>query len=75
MPLNYDSASNFFLLENDKMEFDNGKMYFIDTCKMHTLFNTSNTPFYFVVVNVILSEVPKSFPASVLKSYKKYSIL
>jgi hypothetical protein len=56
MPLNYDSASNFFLLENDKMEFDNGKMYFIDTCKMHTLFNTSNTPFYFVVVNVILSE-------------------
>jgi hypothetical protein len=38
------------------MHFENGKMYFIDTAKMHTLFNANETPFYFVVANVILSE-------------------
>ena len=38
------------------MNFENGKMYFIDTAKMHTLFNADETPFYFVVANVILSE-------------------
>ena len=38
------------------MEFENGRMYFINTSKMHTLFNTGNEPFYFVVCNVILSE-------------------
>jgi hypothetical protein len=38
------------------MEFKNGVMYFIDTAKMHTLFNTNDYPFYFVVANVILSK-------------------
>ena len=56
LPLNYSSSSIFFLLEDSKMNFENGKMYFIDTAKMHTLFNTDETPFYFVVANVILSE-------------------
>jgi hypothetical protein len=56
LPLNYDSMRNFFMLENRKLEFTNGEMYFIDTAKMHTLFNTSVIPFYFVVVNVILTD-------------------
>lgn len=56
LPLNYDSMRNFFMLENRKLEFTNGEMYFIDTAKMHTLFNTNVTPFYFVVVNVILTD-------------------
>ena len=55
LPLNY-SSSRFFLLEDSKMNFENGKMYFIDTAKMHTLFNADEKPFYFVVANVILSE-------------------
>jgi hypothetical protein len=38
------------------MEFKNGVMYFIDTAKMHTLFNTNDYPFYFVVANIILSK-------------------
>ena len=46
----------FFMLEDKKMEFENGKMYFIDTARMHTLFNTREEPFYFVVANVILSQ-------------------
>ena len=56
LPLNYNSQHTFFLLEDKKMQFNNGTMYFIDTAKMHTLFNTSDDPFYFVVVNIILSE-------------------
>ena len=38
------------------MEFKNGVMYFIDTAKMHTVFNTNESPFYFVVANVILTQ-------------------
>jgi hypothetical protein len=56
LPLNYTSNQNFFLLEDSKMEFKNGVMYFIDTAKMHTLFNTNEKPFYFVVANVILTQ-------------------
>ena len=56
LPLNYTSNQNFFLLEDKKMEFKNGVMYFIDTAKMHTLFNTNEKPFYFVVANVILTQ-------------------
>lgn len=56
LPLNYDSQKTFFLLENKKMEFDNGKIYFIDTAKLHTLFHTGDKPFYFVIANVILSQ-------------------
>tara|TARA_B110000977_G_C11040931_1_gene478846 strand:+ start:1220 stop:1840 length:621 start_codon:yes stop_codon:yes gene_type:complete len=64
LPLNYNSVHHFFLLENKKMEFENGQLYFIDTAKMHTLFNTSDTPFYFVAVNVILTQ------ESVIKTLK-----
>ena len=56
LPLNYSSRSTFFMLEDKKMEFKNGQMYFIDTAKMHTLFHCDTTPFYFVVANVILSK-------------------
>lgn len=56
LPLNYDCMRNFFMLENKKLEFTNGEMYFIDTAKIHTLFNTDIHPFYFVVANVILNE-------------------
>lgn len=56
LPLNYSSEQNFFLLEDKKLEFANGKMYFIDTALMHTLFNTNDYPFYFVIANVILSQ-------------------
>ena len=56
LPLNYKNSQNFFLLEDKKIEFKNGVMYFIDTAKMHTLFNTDEYPFYFVVANIILSK-------------------
>jgi hypothetical protein len=56
LPLNYSSEQVVFLLEDKKMEFKNGQMYFINTSKMHTLFNTSEKPFYFLVANVILTQ-------------------
>ena len=56
LPLNYDSRTTFFMLEDKKMEFSNGTMYFIDTAKMHTLFHCADNPFYFVVVNMVLSQ-------------------
>lgn len=56
MPINYSTKSNFFLLEDKKLEFENGKLYFIDTAKMHTVFNTAETPFYFLVTNIVLSQ-------------------
>tara|TARA_B110000238_G_C16052270_1_gene406658 strand:+ start:293 stop:913 length:621 start_codon:yes stop_codon:yes gene_type:complete len=56
LPLTYSSEQHFFLLEDKKMEFKNGEMYFIDTAKMHTLFCTGNNPFYFLVTNVILTQ-------------------
>lgn len=56
LPLTYSSEQNFFLLEDKKIEFSNGKMYFIDTALTHTVFNTDDYPFYFVVANVLLNE-------------------
>lgn len=56
LPLTYRSKQNFFLLEDKKLEFTNGEMYFINTALMHTVFNTDDNPFYFVVANVVLSE-------------------
>lgn len=55
MPLNYNEQV-FFMLEDKRMEFINGSIYFINTAKMHTLFNTDEHPFYFMIANVILSE-------------------
>lgn len=56
IPLTYDTSTNFFMLEDNKLEFERGYMYFIDTAKMHTVFNASDLPWYFVVVNLVLTE-------------------
>ena len=56
LPLNYHSQTTFFMIEDKKMEFNNGTLYFINTSKMHTLFHFANDPFYFVVANIILSK-------------------
>lgn len=55
MSLNYNDQV-FFMLEDKRLEFENGSMYFINTAKMHTLFNADEKPFYFIVSNIILSE-------------------
>lgn len=56
IPITYVSDMNFFMLEDKKLEFEKNRMYFIDTSLMHTVFNASDIPWYFVVVNVELTE-------------------
>lgn len=56
LPLNYDNQRHFFMLEDKKLEFNTGSMYFINTALMHTVFNTDIDPFYFVVINIDISK-------------------
>jgi len=56
LPLNYNNQSHYFMLEDKKLEFNNGVLYFINTALMHTVFNTSTNPFYFMVANVVLDK-------------------
>jgi len=55
LPMTYCSEQNYFMLEEKKLEFNQGQVFFIDTCKTHTVFNASTEPWYFVVMNVALS--------------------
>ena len=56
LPMSYYSPNNFFMLEDKKLEFDAGQIFFIDTCKTHAVFNSSDIPWHFVVINVALSK-------------------
>jgi hypothetical protein len=47
--------NNYFILDERILNFDHGYVYFIDTCKEHTVFTTLNESI-FVVVNVGLTE-------------------
>lgn len=55
-PLTYNNNDNFFILQDKKLEFSANQLYFIDTALMHTVFNASDIPWYFLVVNVHLTE-------------------
>lgn len=56
LPLNYDYKFHFFLIEDKRIHFESGTTHFIDTAKMHTVFNAGEIPFYFIVMNLDLSE-------------------
>jgi len=45
----------FFILDNKILNFDHGCVYFINTCKEHTVFTVSDES-TFIVANIILSE-------------------
>ena len=46
--------NTYFILDNRILNFDHGRLYFINTCKEHTLFTTGNESL-FIVANVILN--------------------
>ena len=46
---------SYFILDNKILNFTVGKVYFINTCKEHTIFTTGEYSL-FVVANIILSE-------------------
>tara|TARA_Y100001935_G_C17124300_1_gene417343 strand:+ start:141 stop:758 length:618 start_codon:yes stop_codon:yes gene_type:complete len=56
MPLRNVNPPQFnFILDGQQLHWDIGRMYFLDTLKMHYLFNTSFTPSYWLVVNVAVN--------------------
>lgn len=52
---NCNPPNNYFILDERILHFDYGHLYFIDTCKEHTVF-TTNGESMFVVVNMGLTE-------------------
>ena len=48
--------SNNFILDGKQLHWDIGRMYFIDTLKMHYLFNSSFTYSYWLIVNVAAND-------------------
>lgn len=52
---NCNPPNNYFILDERILHFDYGHVYFIDTCKEHTVF-TTNGESMFVVVNMGLTE-------------------
>ena len=56
VPLNYSHNGNFFILDNKKIDFTDGQMYFFNECLTHTVFNASMEDWYFIVINVKLTE-------------------
>lgn len=52
---NCNPPNNYFILDERILHFDYGHVYFIDTCKEHTVF-TTNGESMFIVVNVELTE-------------------
>lgn len=45
-----------FLLEEKLLNWEQGKLYFLNTAKEHTLFNNQLEPSYWLVANVLLNE-------------------
>lgn len=52
---NCNPPNNYFVLDDKILHFDHGRLYFLDTCKEHTVF-TTNQSSVFVVANIILNE-------------------
>ena len=57
MPLRNVNPPQFnFILDKEILHWDIGRMYFIDTLKMHYLFNNSFTDSYWLIVNADVND-------------------
>ena len=71
MPLRNVNPPQFnFILDGQQLHWDVGRMYFIDTLKMHYLFNSSFTDSYWLVVNVGINN-EKTIEATMRKFNQK----
>jgi hypothetical protein len=52
---NCNSPKMYFMLEDRVINFQHGRVYFIDTCLEHALFNVSNSDSVFIVLNLALT--------------------
>jgi hypothetical protein len=70
VPLQNVSPPNIsFIVEDKILNLEVGRVYFVDTVKMHYLFNTSEKPTYWIVINV------KTTPESVKKIIRNMVIM
>jgi hypothetical protein len=53
--------SKFFIFEGNKLMLDLGRMYFLNTCKEHIVFNASFQDMIFLVLNIKLCESSAEF--------------
>lgn len=56
-----------FVMEDKIVHWEEGAMYFVDTAKMHYLFNASFEPTYMIVINAILNTTTVDYVLSNLK--------
>ena len=71
MPLRNVNPPQFnFILDGQQLHWDVGRMYFLDTLKMHYLFNSSFTDSYWLVVNVGINN-EKTIEATMRKFNQK----
>jgi len=56
-----------FMLDGSLLHWNIGSVYFVDTAKMHYLFNAGSMPSYLIVANVNLNETTVKYIASNLK--------
>ena len=57
MPLkNCDTPGMTFILQDKVLQWQQGTLYFVDTAKVHYLFNTTPEPAYWLVVNVDVND-------------------
>lgn len=45
-----------FIMDNKVLNWEKGDLYFLDTAKVHSLFNTQTKPSYWLVANINLNE-------------------
>lgn len=53
---NTKSPNSFFILDDKILSLDEGTGYFLNTAKLHTVFNASSFDAYWIIVNVNLNE-------------------
>lgn len=52
---NCNPPHTYFILDHKVLNFEHGRLYFLDTCKEHVVFTSGSTSL-FLVANIILSE-------------------
>lgn len=68
IPLENCNPPSFNFIIDDKIQhWTNGVVYFVDTAKMHYLFNSSMSPSYMIVLNVNLTKDTVNFVTRNLK--------
>jgi len=64
---NMNPPRHSFVLEDKIVHWEEGAMYFVDTARMHYLFNASFEPSYMIVINAILNKITVDYVISNLR--------